>query len=324
MPLMAKILDHLDRISDMIPDMRADADFATLSDKVMSLYTALAVYRSLEITAQNLQNSVLPHAQSRLSKFMDAVYGPGDVKKEERLQKLRSFRHEDFIFVSISYTPLDITKMSRAEFDCLVETVPVYLPRRDLPARWIFRDEIQVSIASKASLRNAAEFRKGYYALEFQQDLDHDPPPSKRIRLENHSYSVAEQHDLVATSEPASVAPISEEKPPNEDSRSALFVQLDKIISDLLGIVFQCSGADVGKLEKVLADGSLLNAIKDSHQWKWERDRDAVTDVPRTDCFLAMIPDSDQDMSLMIRAGYWQGWAIAAQLGFQKSEVLSM
>ena len=88
--------------------------------------------------------------------------------------------------------------------------------------------------------------------------------------------------------------------------------------------MFQCLGADVGKLEEVLTDGSLLNAVKSSHQWKWERDQDTATNVARTDCFIAMIPDSDQDMSIMIRAGYWQGWAIAATLGFQRSDVLGM
>ena len=161
MALLAKITQYLDGISDMIWDVSGDPDFATLSEKVSSLHSEIAVHRALELTAQNLQKPTpLPNAQSRLSKFIDAVYGSADGKKEERLPKLRSLPHEDFIFVSISYTPLDITKMSRTEFECLIQTVPVYLRRRNLPQRWIFRDDIQVSIASKASLRNAAEFRK--------------------------------------------------------------------------------------------------------------------------------------------------------------------
>ncbi|KND87034.1 hypothetical protein TOPH_08332, partial [Tolypocladium ophioglossoides CBS 100239] len=291
----------------MIWDVSGDPDFATLSEKVSSLHAEIAVHRALELTAQNLQKPTpLPNAQSRLSKFIDAVYGSGDGKKEERLQKLRNFPHEGFIFVSISYTPLDITKMSRTEFECLIQTVPVYLRRRNLPQRWIFRDEIQVSLAGKASLKSAAEFRKGYYALEFQQQLEDQPPPAKCSRLEP-SHGAAKQSGLIGDSEPDCDSRIVGEKPPNEESRR---------------IVIQFLRADVGKLDDVLSGGPLLKAVKSSRQWRWERDQDIATDVPRTDCLIAMIPDSYQDISIMIRAGYQEGRAIAAALGFQRSDVL--
>lgn len=165
MALMKKIHQHLDSTSDLLWDTHADADFAALADKVSSLNAAIAVHRALEVTAQNLQGSTLPYAQSRLGKFLDAIYGPGDGKKAGRLQKLQSLSHQEFIYTSMSYTPLDIVKMSRIEFQCLLQTIPVYLTRRNLPSRWIFRDEIQVSIATRASVRNTAEFRKGL-ALE--------------------------------------------------------------------------------------------------------------------------------------------------------------
>lgn len=98
-------------------------------------------------------------------------------------------------------------------------------------------------------------------------------------------------------------------------------------ISNFLGIVIQCLSADVNKLDEVLTGETLLAAVKGSRQWLWERDRDRETPadvVARTDCLIAMIPDSNEDMSFVIRAGYQEGRSIAAILGFQRSNVLDV
>lgn len=166
MALVAKILAHLNDISSMVYDVQTVSDLVALSEKVSTLHAQITVQRALEPTTHQLQKPMLPpSAQSRLRKFIDSVYDSRDSIKHERLRKLQKFPYEDFIFVGISYTPLEILKMNKTEFGCLIRTIPVYLRRRNLPQRWIFRNEIQVSIASKASLEHTAEFRKGRHIL---------------------------------------------------------------------------------------------------------------------------------------------------------------
>ncbi|KAG9229066.1 hypothetical protein BJ875DRAFT_475856 [Amylocarpus encephaloides] len=75
-----------------------------------------------------------------------------------------------FLFIAVSYTPLDITKMHRTEFDYLVGNASKFLQVRDLPPKWVFRKEIQIAVAGKADVEKAASFRRKYYALEFSQD----------------------------------------------------------------------------------------------------------------------------------------------------------
>lgn len=170
-----KIEDDLDRQVDLVWDLTEDSDFATLSQKASRLSAQIEVHQALEPTAQQLQKSAaLPYAQSRLSKFLEALFGKNEDPRLSKLmeairggrdgeadRELGNFEYEAFMLISISYTPLDITRMSQTKFECLIDTVPKYLQRRNFPPRWIFRNEIQMSIASKAHLQAAASFRKG-------------------------------------------------------------------------------------------------------------------------------------------------------------------
>lgn len=132
-----------------------------------------------------------------------------------------------------------------------------------------------------------------------------------------------EQHGLATAPESGSNIDDAA-KPPNEETRSTFDTRPYTIVSNLAELVFQCSGAEVGRLEEALTDKALLNAMQKSRQWRWERSQDRGSFVKRTDCIVAMIPNSVQDISIMIRAGYEEGWAIVAALGFQSSNVLGM
>ncbi|KAH7201158.1 hypothetical protein DER44DRAFT_748304 [Fusarium oxysporum] len=85
----------------------------------------------------------------------------------------------------------------------------------------------------------------------------------------------------------------------------------------------QFSGAHGGRLGAVLADSPMLKAMKVGRQWCWERQRDAVTPGAtemRTDAIMAMIPDTPtQDITFVLRVGYWAGWEITKYLGFGSS-----
>jgi hypothetical protein len=64
----------------------------------------------------------------------------------------------------MSYTPLDITKISQIEFDYLVGNASKFSQIRNLPPRWIFRKDIQIAIAGKSDVEEAANFRRGSYS----------------------------------------------------------------------------------------------------------------------------------------------------------------
>jgi hypothetical protein len=54
--------------------------------------------------------------------------------------------------------------MHRTEFDYLVGNALKYWHVKDLPPRWIFRKEIQLAIAGKVDLEEAADFRRSPYS----------------------------------------------------------------------------------------------------------------------------------------------------------------
>ncbi|SCO12722.1 uncharacterized protein FFE2_12671 [Fusarium fujikuroi] len=88
-------------------------------------------------------------------------------------------------------------------------------------------------------------------------------------------------------------------------------------------VVVQFSEAHGGRLGAVLGDSPMLKAMKVGRQWCWERQRDAVTQGAtemRTDAIIAMIPGTaTQDITFVLRVGYWAGWEITKYLGFGSS-----
>ena len=76
---------------------------------------------------------------------------------------------------------------------------------------------------------------------------------------------------------------------------------------------------------KLLGNSLLLHGIKNSRQWRWERSEDDPSlpaDQQETDCMIALIPDSEsQDLSFVIRVGYWTGLKIAEYLEYGNSVV---
>jgi hypothetical protein len=170
MSVVKQMIEPLDAISQLIWDESLDDPaFDLLRQKALSLLAQIAVHLVLQNTARQLlgpQNSAgLSNTQYRLGKFMDILYGkPDNEKNEARWQRLRDMDCATFLLIAVSYTPLDITKMHRTEFDYLVGNALKFLQVRDLPPRWIFRKEIQIAIAGKADLEEAASFRRSSYS----------------------------------------------------------------------------------------------------------------------------------------------------------------
>jgi hypothetical protein len=81
--------------------------------------------------------------------------------------------------------------------------------------------------------------------------------------------------------------------------------------------------ARVERLEGVLDGSPLLQAIKTSNQWRWERNRDMASTQEYdqgTDTIVALIPGSNrQDISFVITVGHRTGWRMVDFLGFGSS-----
>jgi hypothetical protein len=172
MSALKQVSESLDLLSRRVWDIWiGDPAYFTLSQKVSRLSAQLAVHHVLRNTIQHLttQESVIgiPNSRSRLSRFIENAYEKLEYKgrtNEQRWERLRHLDCDAFLLLAVSYTPLDISKMHRTEFDYLVENATQFLQVEALSPRWIFHKDIQLVIAAKVELQGAAEFRKSSFS----------------------------------------------------------------------------------------------------------------------------------------------------------------
>jgi hypothetical protein len=143
--------------------------FETLKKKCSWLSAQVAVLHALQNTVTHLlgpdSSTPLPNTQARLTKFIDSVYGSWEHANQSRVDQIRNLGCESFLLIAVSYTPLDISKMGRTEFDYLMENIDKYSNPNYLSRRWIFRKEIQMTLAEMSGLEHVAQFRKSVLAL---------------------------------------------------------------------------------------------------------------------------------------------------------------
>ncbi|KAM5434052.1 hypothetical protein McanMca71_001496 [Microsporum canis] len=159
-----EITTRIDWLNEHICEIDLDdSTFSKLKDKIARLSARTAVFHSLQGPARQLRNSSsLPHAHGRLTRFLEVLYG-GQTKAssaQERWQKIRGLSCETLLLIGIAYNPLEITKMGRIEFECLMDQAEPYLSSRPLPENWIFRREIQMAMATSSDLENISKLRK--------------------------------------------------------------------------------------------------------------------------------------------------------------------
>jgi hypothetical protein len=160
-----KLCTEIDLISERLWDISLDKQsFEILRQKVKLLSKQIAVHHTLELTASQLlapQPSLAAVHESRLSKFMDTVYGDSVDTSDERWSKLRSVDCQTFLYIAISYTPLEVSKMHREEFKYLLECTSRYLRSKIVPPRWLFSRGIQMTLAGRAHISSTTNLRKG-------------------------------------------------------------------------------------------------------------------------------------------------------------------
>jgi hypothetical protein len=194
MSVVEQMFEDLDALSRRMWDVSLDDSASdTMRQKASKLLSQIAVHHVLENTARHLigpQDSAgHSNAQSRLGKFIDTVYGKPDNKKNEaRWQKMRDMDCAAFLFIGVSYTSLDIIKMHRTEFDYLVGNVSKFMQVKALPPRWIFHQEIQLAIATKAGLREATNFRRSMYSSMRSKKETSDVARILRSRVQSRQF----------------------------------------------------------------------------------------------------------------------------------------
>ncbi|KAH8706864.1 hypothetical protein GQ44DRAFT_691951 [Phaeosphaeriaceae sp. PMI808] len=217
-----QLFQDLDAISERLWDISLEnSAFESLKKKVSTLSAQIAVHYALDNTALLLEKegSLPLSIQSRLGKFIEALYGTSEnpsLTNKSRWNELRLLDCESCLFVAESYTPLDISKMHRVEFEYLIAHVPKYLEVRKLPERWMFRREIQVALAEKAELENIAEFKRKYHTLEFTQSERTRKRPRLDVQAVDTAIGSVSRHE--STDRDPSV-PI-QQPPPSEPTSS--------------------------------------------------------------------------------------------------------
>ncbi|KAK5093391.1 hypothetical protein LTS08_008922 [Lithohypha guttulata] len=153
---------------------------------------------------------------------------------------------------------------------------------------------------------------EGYANIAVDFDKLTDKHGTKRMRLENDSNFMHAVHAR-------SFSPLKLANEAIDDE-----IESDEPLNMIARqIVIQFSAAEANRLEGVFGPSPLLEAVKRSRQWRWERAKDEISSNLRqqqTDCMIALIPDSnDQDFSFVIRVGYSVGWQIVKYLNYGES-----
>ena len=86
--------------------------------------------------------------------------------------------------------------------------------------------------------------------------------------------------------------------------------------------VIQFSAGRADRLCGVLLNSPVLEALRTSRQWGWERQTDAASPSPekRTSCIIAVVPNNNElDITFIMRVGNRAGWEIVKYMDFSSS-----
>jgi hypothetical protein len=180
---ISQLLANLDTIQNRIwTTSVTKMDYKMIREKIHRLDFELQVHETLTDTKKWLYETKRHNNRykTRVENMVMMVHG-AEEKPSERFEMLRSLEMEAFMFVSASYTVLDIKKMHQDMFGGLLEVAPKYVQTSTLPSGWMYRREFQAAVAGYAKPGSA--FKRKYQDLE-HQDLEHQnlehASPSKR------------------------------------------------------------------------------------------------------------------------------------------------
>lgn len=135
--------------------------------------------------------------------------------------------------------------------------------------------------------------------------------PATRVRLDG-PVDVAKTGCLQISWE-ALEAAMNDEIDPNEIPHAA----------ERGNAVIQMIGADANRVQKLFENSPILDGIKTSRQWRWERKQDASSGQQQqqtTNSIIALVyPNEINDISLVIKVGYMAGWEINTYLKYGSS-----
>lgn len=169
-----QILENLDSIEKHIRDMNfSHSELNHLKLKLSGLSSQLAVHHSLTNTERCLrESSGAKLRQSRIEKFIKVVHGGANCpssRDDSRWVSLRALDCGTFLLIAASYTPVDVAKMHRTEFEFLIVVAPEYLNK--LPSKWMFRKEFQWAVAAHAGLGGMPQFKRSMRALSVKRQI---------------------------------------------------------------------------------------------------------------------------------------------------------
>ncbi|XP_014550438.1 hypothetical protein COCVIDRAFT_115438 [Bipolaris victoriae FI3] len=169
---MEKLLADLNTIQSCIWTVSATkTDFEAIRRKLQQLNCELQVHETLADTTRWLHETDRLNARyrTRVEKMVTMVHGD-EKNPGVRFEMLRSLEMKAFMFVSASYTVLDIRKMSQDVFACLMEMAPKYIDTITLPTGWMHRTELRAAVAGYAKSGTAFKRSIQYHPNKYQVD----------------------------------------------------------------------------------------------------------------------------------------------------------
>jgi len=109
-------------------------------------------------------------------------------KNDSKWASLRALNCETFLLIAASYTPPDVAKLNRTEFDFLVAVAPEYLG--ELPPKWMFRKEIQLAVVAHAELGGMSKFKRSMHIHSLERLLNSSM--TEHHQLEDNNLDVQE------------------------------------------------------------------------------------------------------------------------------------
>jgi len=142
----------LDNLSKLFWTATIDpTHYTALANKTSELAAQISLLKQWKTTAQYLRGlknfADIPSLHYNISKFLEFLYVENDLNKP--YQKLQTLNPSELIFVAITFTPTELSRLGKIKLNLLIKRLPKFLQEEDLPFRWAFDEAIRNAIKNQ-------------------------------------------------------------------------------------------------------------------------------------------------------------------------------
>lgn len=153
-----EIKSDLANASSKLWDVKEDEEFGKLLRQVLELEATIQALRRFRATQRSISNGeeIPANRAEKLSRFIDAPFK--DKKHPERGAKVLRLPLDYSIFIGLSYSVTEMTKLSDCHFDGVIRTIPIFIERAGLGLHWARHRQISKAVGGCAN----NDFKNGW------------------------------------------------------------------------------------------------------------------------------------------------------------------